>query len=329
MEQEKDIINKFVYEVLGDRKDLLFNYCLIKNAYTKLKYNEIKKLYPELERYYDEFEIYESRDFFEDQIGDGDRTKIAYAIYVLLWKDKKIKLHYDNNIIKGVLVKDKEVRYDGDTLNTRDTICGLNNQKIYKYINGNLKNYFDLREEAEKFRIIYETLGNFMPLPILTEPSLNVARGPKYVGKSRNLDDKLYDQFDLFLWEVQQFYKNDSFLEFLEDVKKQRLEANSIIDLKKESIDYKDFDNVLKYNIEYFALFNGFDDFVEQNYLNSYIKDGKIKSLFGPKFVEDRVKSKMILPKNYEEFMQYFKNAEEIIFERGKIMQKELFKKMG
>ena len=49
---------------------------------------------------------------------DGDCTKIAYAIYYLLWKDKQIPLFTESNFEKLTN------SYSGDTINTFNTLFG-------------------------------------------------------------------------------------------------------------------------------------------------------------------------------------------------------------
>ena len=102
---------------------------------------------------------------------DGDCTKIAYAIYYLLWKDKQIPLFTESNFEKLTN------SYSGDTINTFNTLFGKEDSARKK-----IQAIFSEDEQkiVEDFKILYQTIGNFYVLPkntIFYRTSLNKYRG--------------------------------------------------------------------------------------------------------------------------------------------------------
>lgn len=309
-------------ELAGDKisyaqLNILFNYCLIKSAYSEEDWNDIidksqnytkgyegirKSEFPELiNKYREQFkgkeaceDLIRNKKIHEDEKGDADRTQLVYAIYYLLWKEslkENIDIEFVEDKITRIFLKfeGKEIKCSGDTINTRDTICSASNYKLLK----NFEKRDDLKEIiniAEEFRWYYETLGNFMPMPVNNKYSLN---------KTRN--SVLYDQFDLYLKEVQKFYKSNF-----------------------EVYENDSFHEALVKNVEYFKLFGnsneGFENYLKNNYLMDYYDNDKneIIELF------NREKGQ-ILPKS-EQIIDYFKSAKKLIIEkRAKIMKDKLF----
>lgn len=304
-------------EISYNQLDILFKYCLIKSAYSQEEWNDIidksqnytkgykgvrENEFPELiNKYKEQFEGKEACDdlirnkkFHENIKGDADRTQFVYAVYYLLWKEslkEKIDIEFVEDKINRIFLKfeGKEIECSGDTINTRDTICSLSN---YKLVN-NLKKRDDLNEIiniAEEFRWYYETLGNFMPMPVNDNYSLN---------KTRN--SVLGDQFDLYLKEVQKFYKNNF-----------------------EVCENDFFHEALVENVEYFKLFGkgneGFENYLNNNYLMNYYDNNKkeVIELF-------KREKGQVLPKN-EQIIDFFKSAKKLIVEkRAKIMKDKLF----
>ena len=161
---------------------------------------------------------------------------------------------------------------------------------MLKYLYGNY-----LINDAEIFRIVYETLGNFMPLPCgrLTKAetcdrffSLNLAKNDTYL-----------DQFDLCLEEIKKFYD-------------------------KKPLAYNAYANAIRNNSEYFYLFSDFRDFLEKNYLQAFVTDFDggdytIKKLF------DREEGQ-VLPEKDTEILAYFEKSTKLIKTRAETMKEAL-----
>ena len=279
---EKELNEKIENKITEEQLKKMFKYCLIKSAYSQSAWNKIlensKKYlslleteevlegfkgnrseneFPELLIKYEKFygnEEYLDKSIFENHKGDADRLQISYAIYYLLWK----RIGIDIDINKGKILeiylknKDNKIMLNGDTLNTRDTICSYSkgkslNDKLIMIIKdkNNLK---QIIKKAEDFRWNYETFGNFMPIPSNQyQYSLNITRSKVFK-----------DQFDLYLKAVKEFYCN-------------KLETNY------ENV----FSESLEKNKEYFRIFGNFSYYVKYNYLDAYIEDGEeVKNLF-------------------------------------------------
>ncbi|MBL3647444.1 hypothetical protein [Bacillus sp. RHFS10] len=185
---------------------------------------------------------------------DCDDTKLARAIYCVLWKEKLVV-----NCVSE-LIKDK--KYRGDTLNSFNTVFGRNEAKVEKILTNikdpSEKNRF--RAKVKGFNKSYHTIGNFVILPNnkIEHIRLTVPEKGKYVEKldsatiniyRGNPSSKLHDYFDQFLNVLQKwYYKSD---EISDDWKK-----------------------LLDGNKELFP--TNFDDFRDILFLNSYFDaDGK------------------------------------------------------
>lgn len=269
MNKDIDYIIKFMDNELKNiqkdkRLDELFKYCFIKYSYSKENWDKQLKDFEKLRTYYKEIPENEYFNSNKKTQGDGDRTKIVYAMYRLLWEN----LNFN---------------YDGETLNTRDNICNINNKKIENRSQ-------EIMDSAENFRIIYETIGNFMPLPTNGGfKGLNCAKNRVY-----------FDQFDLCLEEIKRFYTN------------QHIEQNA-------------YGYAIRINKEYFGLFNNFSDFLEKNYLQDYVEDFDngdytIKKLF----IREEYQ---VLPESDQQILDYFQNATKVIENRADRMKNELINK--
>lgn len=314
MKKEKciEIVRKFINDVLDKRENLLFDYCLIKNAYSRDEYMTIKKLYPELNDYYEFLKIKETENFFENQKGDGDRTVIAKAIYYLLWENSKVKIDcefYNNEITK--ITGKENIEYEGDTLNTRDLIFGMDNRKLVSYCKGEISEYYNLKFLAEQFRLKYETLGNFMPCPV----------APKDISININRCKILGDRFDLYLEEVQKFF----YKEIEKEVENRFIDLNKYNDILRKKIkdsEYvsQEFYEILKANKKYFELYETFDNFVKDNYLDDYVIENKVWRLLHDERRLDEL--------NYNDIIKYIRKAIIFINKRARRMEKELIKKL-
>lgn len=299
-EKSIEIIKNFLIEVLGEtlengkisRKqiDRLFNYCLIKHAYTENQYIIVKETYRSISNYY---EKENTKDFFitNDKIkGDADRIPISYSIYYLLWKDI---LDLESNQLNGKAnTKFEEIEFNGDTLNTRDFILSVDNKYLFDMCKDIDKNeILETVDLVEDFRIKYETLGNFMPMP----EGLNQKRGKP-----------LQDRFDMYLYEVKKFYENEyNYFGKLETLGEE-----------------------LKRKENYFKGFGSFKNYIEQNYLQDFveddytIKDLSINSEEAYKQDENNIQE----IKDCIQVKNYIKNAKAIIKNRAERMKKSLCK---
>ncbi len=250
---EKELNEKVENKITETQLKKMFKYCLIKSAYLKEDWDKIlenskkylnllgteevlesfkeKRLeneFPELLIKYKKFygnEEYLNKSIFENHKGDADRLQVSYAIYYLLWKRIGIDIDIIENKIQKIYFenKDNKIMLNGDTLNTRDTICKYLNDNLIKIIKDkdNLK---QIIKKAEDFRWNYETFGNFMPLPSGQRLNNNRSRVFK-------------DQFDLYLKSVKAFYDNKP------NVFNEHLEKN-----KDYFIVFGNFSNYIKYN---------------------------------------------------------------------------------
>lgn len=298
-EKSIEIIKNFLTEVLGEtlengkisRKqiDRLFNYCLIKHAYTENQYIIVKGTYKSISNYY---EKENTKDFFitNDKIrGDADRIAISYSIYYLLWKDI---LDLESNQLKGKAnTKFEGIEFNGDTLNTRDFILSVDNKYLFDMCKDIDKNeILETVDLVEDFRIKYETLGNFMPMP----EGLNQKRGKP-----------LQDRFDMYLYEVKKFYEN---------------EYNYFGKLEALGVELKRKEN-------YFKGFGSFKNYIEQNYLQDFVEDDytiKDLSINNEEGVYKQDENNIQEIKACKQVKNYIKNVEAIIKKRAEKMKKRL-----
>lgn len=300
-EKSIEIIKNFLTEVLGEtlengkisRKqiDRLFNYCLIKHAYTENQYIIVKGTYKSISNYY---EKENTKDFFitNDKIrGDADRIAISYSIYYLLWKDI---LDLESNQLNGKAnTKFEGIEFNGDTLNTRDFILSVDNKYLFDMCKDIDKNeILETVDLVEDFRIKYETLGNFMPMP----EGLNQKRGKP-----------LQDRFDMYLYEVKKFYENEyNYFGKLETLGEE-----------------------LKRKENYFKGFGSFKNYIEQNYLQDFVEDDytiKDLSINSEEEAYKQDENNIQEIKDCIQVKNYIKNAKAIIKNRAERMKKSLCK---
>lgn len=289
----------------------LFNHCFINNAYSDDEHKKIKNEYPEIIKRIDDDYTVKNNKFKENKPrldGDGDRCNVVFEVYKILWE----------NLYSSFL----KLEISADTLCTRDIICGIGNNKIKKYSN--------CIEEAERFRLKYETLGNFMPLP------------NKIEGKTCTINNKrgigiLKDQFDVYLMAVKLFYDfYDNKAKFDEKDKDKYKKVFESIELFEEEGNKKYYDNI----------YSTFEKFIEENYLQDYINEENfaIKVLFKRDendkeelkeseeildYLLDKIENKKyFLPQDEKQIKEYLKNATQIIEKRAKRMEKEFWKKI-
>lgn len=298
-EKSIEIIKNFLTEVLGEtlengkisRKqiDRLFNYCLIKHAYTENQYIIVKGTYGSISNYY---EKENTKDVFitNDRVkGDADRIPISYSIYYLLWKDI---LDLESNQLNGKAnTKCEEIEFNGDTLNTRDFILSVDNKYLFDMCKDIDKNeILETVDLVEDFRIKYETLGNFMPMP----EGLNQKRGKP-----------LQDRFDMYLYEVKKFYENEyNYFGKLETLGEE-----------------------LKRKENYFKGFGSFKNYIEQNYLQDFVEsDYTIKdlSINSEEEAHKQDENNIQEIKTCKQVKNYIKNAKDIIKNRAEKMKKRL-----
>ena len=160
---------------------------------------------------------------------DGDRTKIAYAIDYLLYKDS---LPEDFRIPGYPYSSDSDCNYTGETINTFNTLFAKNKYRrneISKLFKNDWKKIYDEEQKnnpfSEDFYHVYQRIGNFMLQPSMTidKRSINSYRG--YYNK------KWKDYFDIFL----NNYKNKS-----DDFLNKLLDKNAFFFEKNNFDDYLD-----------------------------------------------------------------------------------------
>lgn len=232
---------------------------------------------------------------------DCDATKLARAIYCVLWKEKLVV-----NCVSE-LIKDK--KYRGDTLNSFNTVFGRDEAKVGKILT-NIKDSFDkdrFRDKVKGFNKSYHTIGNFVILPnnkiehimltVKVKGSYEELPTPTTINRYRgNKSSNLHDYFDQFLNVLQRWYNK----------------SDEISD---------DWGKVLEGNKELFP--KKFNDFRDIFFLNSYFDaDGKnVRELTRgyPSAV-----GYPTLPKAEN----YIRNATQIINQRAKVMVENLEKNL-
>lgn len=184
--------------------------------------------------------------------------------YCVLW-EKNIKFeNNDNNSNKYIEILGKE-----------DEI--LRNREL---------KYIMLKNKTKKIKEMIDSLGNYIFLPV-------------QLSNSTSFYKHLRNQFDLYLKEIQTFYKNNY---------KYKIEDYISLRLYRE----------LKENQDYFELFENFENFIIENCLEDYIdEDGNVKSLFEREGDE-------ILPKSFKQILEYINNLEMLITKRTKRIEELL-----
>lgn len=188
---------------------------------------------------------------------DPDNSKIANAIYVILWGDKIPNLTFDE------LGKS----YRGDTINSFHTLMGYPTEDSNSFLG--IQKYTDNEEViamAKEFHKKYHTLGNMIVLP--NEPL--EFHGKNYTLNTARSLSPWYDYFDKFLLEVKQAL-TDPHVIFDED------SINFLI----ERVIWENNDFCEKY----FQLgTKKFEDFIHTFYLEKYVDETtfEIPQIFSP-----------------------------------------------
>lgn len=212
---------------------------------------------------------------------DGDRTKIVYALDILIYKNSDIP-----EFSYGTLGEQKErtkTLYTGDTINTFNTLFGKTESDREK-----VKNIFPIecRKMIDEFYFTYQKIGNFYILPCKTLPntktSINSYRGDYKTWR---------DYFDTFRIELKKClnHENDC------DEKLYRL------------MEENDF---------FFSKVNDIDDFLSKFYMDDY-KNFCLKEHFAHWYIRENMADKF--KTEYIEFsLDYIQKATELINKRSK-----------
>lgn len=229
---------------------------------------------------------------------DPDNSKIANAIYVLLWGDEVPNLTFDE------LGKS----YRGDTLNSFHTLMGHPTEDFTNFLG--IQKYTDNEKiiaMAKEFHKKYHTIGNMMVLP---NNSLEV-NGKNYTLNTARSLSPWYDYFDKFLLEVKQALTNPNLI-FDEKSTKFLIER-----LVGENSDFFE---------KYFQLgtMEKFEDFIRTFYLEKYADTTtlEIPQIFSPHAYHwNNTYSK----EEYEQYViSYIRKATEIIEYRCSRMIEDL-----
>jgi len=207
---------------------------------------------------------------------DADNTKLAKAIYYVIWKDELPDLKTIEDIGTGK-------KYRGDTLNTFTTLFGKkeNEETFYSRAQKFGSDDDEFKELVSQFRSEFLTIGNFMLLPNLSQPyakTINMYRGSWFVW---------CDFFDRFLLELKYCLTND---------------------IKQDQI----FKKLIDENSFYFKndKLNTIQKFSDINFLEKYfMPDGDVEVFFKPHYYP-RVCSLIKSPtkEQKEEYKEYAKN---------------------
>lgn len=138
---------------------------------------------------------------------DGDCTKLAYAIDWIIW-GRELQ---NENLLASEEDLFNEKNFSGDTIYTFNTLFGSTPDFQCSVISM-LRKYIPLiKKEMEKFRNIYQTIGNFSLLP---NKSINGQTLNKYRGRYWGWKD----YFDIFLKELDKALNNESENSFFCDI---------------------------------------------------------------------------------------------------------------
>lgn len=140
-------------------------------------------------------------------------------------------MNYDKyKEIFNEVINKEEIKLDNYQINKYDIIFGINDKKLDYYCKGNEDEI--LKNKAKKVKEMLETSGNFIFLPI-------------QLCNSKSFYRHLRNQFDLYLKEIQTFYKNNY---------RYKMEEYISLGIYRE----------LKENQNYFELFENFEDFIKK-----------------------------------------------------------------
>lgn len=231
---------------------------------------------------------------------DCDNTRLANAIYVLLWGG-------DGNIFPGLTMENvgSGKNFRGDTMNSFRWVLGSNkdltvSRDIESWVKENAAypkdkkglsktishwDRYGMGEEVGKFYRKYHTIGNFVVLPnrYAGDTTLNFYRGK----------NQWHDFFDRFLIELDQVFSGSD----EKDVK-----LNYLAECNRSAFDRKTL-----------------PELADALLLNDYMDGDKPKALFAPYSTGKWHKD--IDNEDYRDFaMEYIEKATEIISHRANIM---------
>lgn len=290
-----DVARNNLYRLLKQPWEKFFSYMALSRGFPKDSNGVLKN----------------GADFYQEcrerlvKVSDPDsNSNLLQEIYKTLWDEK---------ILSGC--KGKNKRIIGETLNSANTTLGV----LYKYIEtekqkierGN--NRISIRyiisryaEDKEKqistfseisnltqFTEKYHSLGNFMPIP----EGCNSPRGFN--------NPKVEDYWDLTLKIIYDYYvmKNDH--------------LRDIVKTEKNYLNYK------KWLDSFGAGQNGWNNFVEKNFLQDFVYFEESDYSF-PKELWENHFSESVIPSRKEHIEQFYENATKFICARSNRMIKTL-----
>lgn len=277
----------------------LSNSITILKEFMKIKGKTQEKFLNDLESYCFH-EIFKEKDKF-GQFGngktyeDGDCTKLAYAIYSIIWSSKMKEL----GILEFTETNFGKYKnsFSGDTINTFYTLFGKTDKAQERVLD--ILGFDENQKEIyDKFKKLYQTIGNFYFLPknTINRRSINSYRGIKW-----------NDFFDIFLNKLKNVMNDNNSCEA------------EFVNLYNENRFF--FDKVKPID-NFIHLFYLEDKKEHYNYLDNFVFDDK-----------DHLYRHDMLPKknkdSYKKFaIDYMTKANELIEKRSRVIIRELRKSL-
>jgi|GEM_PF-3801830 len=176
---------------------------------------------------------------------------------------------------------------------------GTNTEKWIKFFKDN-KDYISVSEDMKEFMLLYNTVGNMLPVPII--PGVKCSS----FNSSRSNCGK-FDYADLMLVAIFNWYVKN-------DLNTRSFDHTDDSDLKKLLQSNKYAIYICK---KWLVHFKNWDNFVERNYLQAFIKgDSRPMMLWSNHSFENPI------PKSLEEIKEFLRNVNKMIEERGMSMIK-------
>lgn len=172
---------------------------------------------------------------------NGDRDRISPILH--LYKECYKDFYKSDMKIKGNLFFIDDVKFSGDTLNTFSTAYGLIEKKEISVSN----NFIDYSK-------VIHTIGNFMPLPIITKDSKGTS--VQSLNQYRGISKNIRDYWDLSMVMIKKYYDKKF--------------SNSDVEKKQKK--------VLDANSKWLEMFETWKCFVDKNMLNDYV-DGNYEPI--------------------------------------------------
>ena len=258
----------------------------------------IDEFMPFLEKY-SFHELYSNEEYrrFGNQKNyeDGDCTKLAYAIYSIIWYEDMKKLGLT------VFSEDNFEKYknsfSGDTINTFYTLFGKS-ERTQNWVLSLLNLNSDERKLYEQFKVLYQTIGNFYFLPknTINRKSINTYRGIVW-----------NDFFDIFLKALKDLTENN----YSSDKDFRALfDANCFFFDKVKTVD------------DFLRLFYLKDEQESYNYLNDFVFEEN----------GNHYRHNMLILKNKSEYkkfvVEYMTKANTLIEKRSRVLVRELGRRL-